>query len=249
MIRILVSSDWHADASTAGHERFADVEVAVDETVEAAVQQRCTHYLFLGDLCDPDETRSHRAVALALRTALRLADHGIASHWIVGNHDVVEDGHRSHTLLALKALEGEVPLKCSVHDGPTIARLDDRPDGRVALVALPYTPRSHAYDPEDFIRRSDTFGIRCQHVVVAGHLNLAGITPGSETDDMPRGREVFFPIQACREVFGDRAVLLNGHYHRGQVYEGVHVPGSLERLTFGEAGHTPGWLILEVDDG
>jgi hypothetical protein len=79
-------------------------------------------------------------------------------------------------------------------------------------------------------------------------LTVPGIEPGSETREMPRGREVRYPVEAIRERWGDRAVMLNGHYHRAyhRAESPVVVPGSLERLTRGEARNEPGCLILEV---
>jgi hypothetical protein len=112
-------------------------------------------------------------------------------------------------------------------------------------VALPFAPRSHAYDPGEFVRSAPCPS--SQRVLVLGHLNLEGIEPGSETTDLPRGREVLFPLEACGEVYGGRALLLNGHYHRRQSYKGVQIPGSLERLTFGEAANAPGYLVVDVE--
>lgn len=240
--RALVTSDWHADATTAGLARYDDVERAAFETVDEAARQRCSHYLFLGDLTDPDEERWTRAVGLAVRVARALDERGISSYWLVGNHDVVEDGSGAHTLSALAALGGDV--RCRVLDRPRAGVFDG---SGVDYVALPYVARSHAYDPERYVREEAPKVLAARRpVVVLGHLCVAGVTPGSETEDMPRGREVFFPADACRETFADRGLLmLNGHYHRAQEHGGVWIPGSLERLTFGEVEHRPGWLVVE----
>ena len=82
-------------------------------------------------------------------------------------------------------------------------------------------------------------------VFVGTHLMLEGIGHGSETSDSPRGRDVFFPIVEMRALFPN-AVFCAGHYHRQQVYEGVHIPGSLVQLTRGELDHRPGFLGLDV---
>jgi hypothetical protein len=116
----------------------------------------------------------------------------------------------------------------------------------VDVIALPFTPFCRSYDPAVFLREA-AFVCRSPRVLIAGHLNLEGITPGSETLDMPRGRDVFFPIEEALATFGDRAILLNGHYHERQVYRGVQVVGSLERLGFGELRNEPGYLLVEVN--
>lgn len=199
-------------------------------------------YLFLGDLSDPDTPRTHQAVALGASTASELwHEHGIPSRWLVGNHDVIEDGTDASTQWSM--------LMFSRHVNPGSRGFEvwSRPSveviGDVSFVSLPYTPRSHAYDPAEFVR---TVEVTTRWVVVAGHLSIRGMIPGSETRELPRGRDVFFPLDECRSRWGSRALLLNGHYHTQQVHEGIHLPGSLEKLTFGEQSAACGWLIAEI---
>lgn len=262
-MKILVTSDWHLDAVTAGVRRFSDLQAAVQETIDAAARECVDLYLFLGDACDPDAPYVHECVGFLVEVASTLFyEHGIPSYWLTGNHDVVEDGSGASTLSALKGWERgcyKATGGPEYFDGPSV-RVFDRPGfqawtGDVAIIALPFVARSHAYSPDDVVR-DEVRLVGChfadgtyrlpERVIVAGHLNLEGITPGSESHELARGRDVFFPIDTVREVFGDRAVMLNGHYHERQVYRGVRIPGSLERLTFGERG-TPGYLIVEIE--
>ncbi len=78
---------------------------------------------------------------------------------------------------------------------------------------------------------------------VFGHLMLEGIGPGSETRDMPRGRNVFWPTEVIAECW-PKALLVGGHYHVAQVFSRVNVVGSLARLTRGEVGSTPQFLEI-----
>lgn len=82
--------------------------------------------------------------------------------------------------------------------------------------------------------------------LIVGHLMIEGIAVGSETRDMPRGRDVFLPIDSLRDHFPD-AKIVNGHYHDGQMYKGVHIPGALARFTVGEAQNTPRFLEFFFD--
>jgi hypothetical protein len=79
---------------------------------------------------------------------------------------------------------------------------------------------------------------------------VPGAGVGSETLDMPRGRDLAFPLEACaalREAGGyEKQVLLNGHFHRRIVDGPVLVPGSLARLTHGEEDHEPGFLVVDL---
>lgn len=243
---LIVSSDWHLDAYTAGFSRHEDVKAAAMRVAGAALalaeRVGALHVLFafLGDLCDPDANRSPRCIEVAVAVALLLRTAGIRSRWLVGNHDVIEDGSGTSTLAPLAALDpsGEV---VRVLSEPAVEVINGK-----AFCWLPYVPRCLAYDPVEFVHRAVAAAPQVQ--VVAGHLNVEGIVPGSETNDMGRGRDAWFPLSAVRELWPD-ALLLNGHYHRAQVDPaGVVIPGSLARLTFGEQDNDPGYLEIELSE-
>ncbi len=246
-MKILATSDWHVDATTAGFSRFDDVVRSVERTVEAAIEEKVGLYLFTGDLCDPDLGKAHTAAALTIASASRLLDHGIRSMWVVGNHDVVEDGTGTSTLEPLAAYASAVGNHwVRVFARPTVIEAADFP---FAIVPLPYVARSHAYGPEEWIAKAGHFLRDMQftgRVLVPGHLMLEGISPGSETTDMARGRDLFYPIEKVLATWGDRAIMVNGHYHERQMHRGVQVVGSLERITFGEEHASPGFLLMEV---
>ena len=245
-MKIVVSSDWHADATTSGLDRFEDVEWLVwDHVYATAVRERADLFLFLGDLCDPDNRRSHRAVALAHEVASALQSvASIPSRWLVGNHDVVEDGSGTSTLSALAAASrgrGEARRRWGpeVYEDPQVEQFRYLP-----IVALPYPSRARAYDPAAFV---ESLSLPSDGpLLFVGHLSIAGIHPGSESGELARGREVFWPVDVIRRRFGDRAVCLGGHYHRAQTFAGVRIVGSLERLRFDEEDHEPGFLVVEV---
>lgn len=253
-MKLLISSDWHADARTLGHARFMDVDLAVRETVEAAVREKVDAYLFLGDLCDPDSGGAvFRSVELAVSVALELANQGIQSVWVAGNHDVIEDGSGDTTLSPLRPL-ARVRKHVHLFERPGTVFLNgpypDLADG-VTVLALPYTATSHAYRPATAVSDQMTAtGPRAKLVVVA-HLAVVGVEPGEETTDMPRGRDVLFPREMFPDTLGTPTTCFNGHYHRQQRHElpghlPVHIPGAPTRFTFGEAGNSPGYLIAEV---
>jgi hypothetical protein len=116
------------------------------------------------------------------------------------------------------------------------------------LVWLPFTPRCATYDPAAYVRSLPN---DAERVIVFGHLNVPGVVPASETHEMPRGRDVWFPTDAIREHFGGRALCFNGHYHSTNDGKkvGVGIPGTLARLTFGEQDNTPGCLLVDLDKG
>jgi DNA repair exonuclease SbcCD nuclease subunit len=239
-VKLLCTSDWHGDHITEGVSRFEDIAKAVEQTVRAAVDEKVDHYCFLGDLADPDKSMTvFRTIGLAQDVAMELRQYPICSHWLAGNHDVIEDGSDTTTLTPLRSLQLEGLTH--VYENPGYVKLSAGPEP-TRLLALPYTATSNPYDPVHFasneLDSQDT-------LIVLSHLNLSGITPGSETKEIPRGREVCLPFGMFRSRPG-KTILLSGHYHERQRYENVEIVGSLVRLSFGEEGHTPGFLILEV---
>lgn len=240
MSSAIVSSDWHADAFTSGVSRYADVAVAAFEVVEAAIREEVDLFLFLGDLSDPDNVRSHRASALACECAAKLNAKGIPSLWLTGNHDIVEDGQGTHTLSPLKAAQ---LAHVTVIDEPCVVR-----DSHLGIVyiGLPFTSRTSAYDAAKVVERAREFydtGAGDEKVIIMGHLTIPGIHPGSESTTMARGRDFMFPVDAVAEHFPD-ALVMNGHYHRAQSFMTsrgflIEIPGALERLRHDEEDHVP----------
>ena len=248
-MKIVISSDWHLDAVTSGIPRFDEVARAVQQTVEAAKRERADLYLFLGDLCDPDASRAPRCVAYAIQVAAELARAGIPSRWLVGNHDVIEDGSATSTLSPLAAASHSIPMAVPMSLSPKTDRpvlVYERPMWEslcgIRLLALPFVPRAAAYDPWDFI---DPWQEETPDLII-GHLNVPGVIPGSESDEYARGRDSWFPVEKIRQRW-PKVVLLNGHYHSPSIAPGdVLIPGSLARLTHGEAHNDPGYLLVEV---
>jgi exonuclease SbcD len=254
-MKLLLCSDFHADATTMGQARFSDVDRAVRQTVEYAIEHKVDAYCFLGDLCDPDSGSAvFRSVELAISAAVELSDAGIPNIWIAGNHDVIEDGSGDTTLSPLRPLAGAGSLT-KLYERPGKHQLFERlrkdraQTEELTIHALPFTATSHPYRPSVEIEEKKMLLRSGTHVVLA-HLTVPGVEPGEETNEMPRGRDVMFP----REQFPDTAQNVHcfqGHYHRQQTHElpgfrPVHIPGSAARFTFGEEQNNPGFLVVEV---
>jgi DNA repair exonuclease SbcCD nuclease subunit len=248
-VRAIVSSDWHLDAVTAGEERFADVTRAADQVANYAIESdrgdSRSLFVFAGDLTNPDPPRCWRAVEYAAQLSRRLEYHGIPSIWIAGNHDVLEDGYGSHSLMPI---DTRLPQDAGAH-GVVVAMpklvfpfsySTSRTRGP-GILCFPYVPRSHAYVPTDVIARY----VDEEPTLIVGHLMLEGISVGSETNDFARGRDLFLPIEGLRKTWPD-VPIVNGHYHEGQLYKSIHIPGSIARLTLGEANNSPRFLEIAL---
>jgi DNA repair exonuclease SbcCD nuclease subunit len=238
-MKAVITSDWHGDWVTEGVPRFGEVAAAAHFSVSRAIELKQKReeviYIFAGDLAETEGPGMLRSIELAADCANELAVYSIPSFWLTGNHDVIEDGIGTSNLTPLKASQGEV------HDRPIVFQ-----QGRERLVTicfLPFTPHSHDYDPDAFVRAAAE---EFPHVdLVVGHLMLEGIGPGSETRDMPRGRNVFWPLDAIKACW-PQAVLVGGHYHEAQIFRGVHVIGSLARLTRAECGNVTAFPVIDL---
>lgn len=241
-MKILLTGDWHLDWVTEGVRRHDDIEFVVWAMVDHAINLKVDFFVFLGDLCNPNTVRSHRAVSCAISAAKALEFDGIKTVWITGNHDVIEDGTGDHTLMAL------AEAGYQVFDRPEpkmIASIDAKHS--LLLVPLPYVALARDYDPVEIICvASEHYKDRPKRttVLVAGHLGMDGITPGSESVDMARGRHVSWPIAEVNEYFPG-AIVAGGHYHKGDCSDEVIIPGSPARLNFGEEDNFPKFVIVE----
>lgn len=242
-MKFVCISDLHLDQSTAGVDRYEDGSRALDAAADHACKIDADALIFCGDLSDPHTVRVHRALRKLAEVVHRLMGEGIDTIMLAGNHDVIEDGSGGCILDVLSWGDGFVLARPQVLRYARSSRTMLKGNHLCNLVALPFTPTSANYDPAEFVR-----GMELDPklpTLVVGHLNLEGITVGSETTEMPRGRDVFWPLQALRERCPD-ALLVGGHYHAAQVYQGVHIVGSAVRLRFDEKDNEPGFLVLEV---
>jgi DNA repair exonuclease SbcCD nuclease subunit len=240
-MKIVVASDLHADWTSLGVSRFAEVEESAHKVVDHAVRVGAEAFLFPGDLADPDTGGgTFRAQALAVEMAMALAHHDIISVWLSGNHDVCEDGTGQCVLAPLGALSMYEP-KIHVATRPRVVWLDND----VAVLCLPFIPASHGVDMAEAARE---LWPEAHRIIVLSHLTIPGIVPGTETNDMPRGREVLYPLAETVRA----AARIQGHYHQRQMFDPgdggppIIIPGALARLGFGEQDHDPGFIVLDV---
>lgn len=233
MASLFITSDWHGDWYTDGYSRHDDLRQVLFKQVLPQVEEG-DYFAFLGDVSNPFSRDVHLAVSLEVEVACELKAKGVHQQvWMTGNHDVVEDSSGSHTLMALKPLEAMA--QCKVIDRPVSLRF-----AGLNVLMLPFTSPVFDYSPEEVVEQTDG-----EIDMVFGHLNLRGITPGSESTDMPRGRDVYFPVDAIKKKW-PKARMYNGHYHEQQVFDGVRIPGSLLRLTHGEEQNRPGYFRVPL---
>jgi DNA repair exonuclease SbcCD nuclease subunit len=226
MRKILYFSDLHLDARTCAVRRFGEGIDVLHQVVKIAQDNQVEAVVFGGDLCNGGEIDSIRCVVALQATARALLNSGIEFFAVAGNHDIIEDGYGTTVLSVLDK---------GVVETPAVVGMMGR-----AVLFLPHPSSARPYNPEEAIKGAGAADI------IIGHLSIAGATPGSESRELNRGRQHYWPLEAIKKKFPN-ALLLGGHYHEGKVYSGVNVVGGAMRFTFGEEHHQPRVAIVDFE--
>lgn len=245
-MKVLLTSDWHLDAVTAGAARLPELEAHIDIVAEVAEREGIDFVFFLGDGCDPGGMLGSLYTTTMIRAARRFTAASRGSVWIAGNHDVIESSRGVTTL---------TPVGEAMRDTQGFA-LAERPAfvdlwGELGVLCLPYVARdleATAYGDElgTALEAASRFS---GDVCVIGHLAVPGARMSSESHELARGRDVDIPIADVLTIV-DPVFVANGHYHEAQIvkYGGAEIiiPGSPLRLTFGERNDDrKGFTVLE----
>lgn len=248
-MKILVSSDWHLDAVTAGVRRIHEHDDYHRAIVDCVIAEGIELVLLLGDYFDPGTMAAHRCSERLMWAVGELAQMGILVVVLAGNHDVVEGGDSTVLSPMLAAsVRGFGGDNVVVVEEPTAFEARG-----VVVLALPYVARANRglYAPDrmaELYSHARELG-RGLPVIVIAHLTVTGAQMGSESEEFARGSELLLPVDDIAKL--SPALVLNGHYHRPQtVHAGrvdVVIPGSPQRLTFAEEGdYEKGFLVVEL---
>lgn len=244
-MRLIHTSDWHLGRSFHGVGLLGAQADYVDHLVEVVRAEQVDAVVVAGDVYDralpaPD------TVTLLSEALVRLVDAGAQVVVSSGNHDSAIRLGFASALLERSGLH----LRTRVADigRPVII-------GDCAVHALPYLEpvltaetlgtdeRTHAGVLRAAMARiRPTFG-RATHDVVMAHAFVSGgVGSESERDIAVGGVSAVSP-----EVFAGASYVALGHLHgQQQVSDGVRYSGSPVAMSFGEAAHRKGSLLLEL---
>lgn len=253
-MKILFTSDWHVDASTAGVERFAELEDYAETCIDYVDANHVDVVCFLGDAFDPGSLREAKYSSFMLRVLMRLRD--AATHAVVaipGNHDVIDQAVPLSVLSPCEAASAWLPGLHVPHS--PIFNVFVNETGTVGVLALPYVSAAYAktseYENDLTIAFDEAHKFRSrgigENIVAIGHYTIEGIEGGSE-GEMVRGRDLPFPTARMRALAP--TLIVNGHYHHRQRVrvDGMHVQivGAPARMNFAERGNdSRGFLVAE----
>lgn len=254
MMRMLLTSDWHMDAVTAGVPRIGEFEAYLTAVVEAVKARRVDIVAVLGDFFDPGKMNGPELTARLLMAAVKLSESGAQKVlWIAGNHDVVETSDGFTTISALA-----VAIQGGFLDRTGCARnyVWEKPGVRdfegYGVLGLPYRARlaQKPGEMEEALEAAAKLKGEGAPLIVLGHMTVPGASLGSESAEMARGRDLDIPLTQLAEL--EPVLVANGHYHQAQTVAGpggirVVIPGSPHRFTFGERNDADkGFVVLDI---
>lgn len=267
-MRVLVTSDWHLDAVTAGVPRREEVLAFAAKILRVAIDAKPDLFLHLGDWYTPGSMRDalyasdiSRFVSAMSRLLLPRATHV----YLAGNHDELDLFDREHpnlnpagadpdrrlpvsTLTAVATWMYSVPVEGRVCEQPMAIALPNE----WALLALPHCAPVLGVDYAQAVREcvGDFGASRLTKWIVAAHLTIPGAMLGSESRELARGRDDLLPIDEIAKL--SPRLIVNGHYHRPQVVPSaagdIVIPGSPVRMTFAERDDRKGYLLIDLPE-
>lgn len=273
-IRILHFADAHIDIANYGRHdpttalpiRVMDFLAALDQVVETAVSQQVDLVLFAGDAYkdrNPQPTFQREWG----RRMMRLSQAGIPTLLLVGNHDVSPAAGRAHTLHEFATLS--VP---HIHVADTIRLFTPEELGApVQVITIPWVSpnRFMVYEElasktrQDVLTEAETIvGQRVEALIaqadpslpliLTAHASVQGAVYGSERMVM-LGHELVLSGSLLNDRRLDYVALGHIHKHQCLTAKGSHppivYPGSIERIDFGEAKETKGFILATISRG
>jgi exonuclease SbcD len=270
-IRVLHLSDIHLGSTTHGNlnpqtglnTRLEDFVAALTTCIDRAINEPADLVLFGGDAF-PDATPPPLVQQMFAKQFRRLADAGIPTVLLVGNHDQHSQGLGGASLAIYRSLA--VP-NFTVGDTIATHRLSTNA-GDIQIITLPWITRS------TLLTKSETEGFSMSEVsqflidrlqvvlegeirqldqqlptILLAHVMVDTATYGAERF-LAAGKGFTIPLSMLTRDAFDYVAL--GHVHRHQVLATdplVVYPGSIERVDFGEENEAKGYCWLEIEKG
>lgn len=273
-LKILHFADAHIDIAQQGRHdpvsglpvRVMDFLKALDTIVDAAIEEKVDLVIFAGDAYK-DRQPAPTYQREWGRRIMRLANAGIPTLLLVGNHDLSPASGRAHTLQEFDTLE--VP-NVRVLSKPEFLKPADLWGLPVQVLALPWVFRSGlmaslGLDGEEAEKVNQELETRLTEIlqnwmneldpslptILTAHGSVQGALYGNERTVM-LGKDIVLPGSLVKDPRLDYVAL--GHIHKHQdLNPGAHPPvvysGSIERVDFGEAADEKYFVIAKVARG
>lgn len=218
-----------SDPETGMNQREVDVYRAFERLVDSLISKRPDVVLHSGDLFDSVRP-SNRALSVVLQQLLRLSEADIQVVLIAGNHSTPRLRETGSVFRLFEHIKG-------VHAfyAPGIHRLEL---GDLTVTAFPHQDKGSMVEALQGWKRG-----RGRYEVGMLHAGIQGLTRYS----MGEANELNLH-SSLLNLEADYIAL--GHFHaHEQITENAWYCGSLERLSFAEAGQDKGYMLVDLERG
>jgi exonuclease SbcD len=244
MIRIVVTADNHLNRYYAKmtreqlRERRRRIRLAWRETVEFAIRNRAHFYLHCGDLFDSSDPGPGE-LAFVAREFQRLADSGVQVLAISGNHDMPR--YMGESASPIRIYEELRAARAFMKRTEVEFESFEIEGCKIAIGGLAPDPRADpSTDPLDAaVINPPPADVR----ILLLHGGVEGTVPDGFGDAVIHKSR----IAACESI--DYFLVGDIHQTHKLTVENatVVIPGSTERMTFGEVKQEPCFYYLELD--
>jgi len=211
------------------NQREVDVYQAFERLVDSLITKRPDVVLHSGDLFDSVRP-SNRALSVVLEQLLRLSDRNIPVVLIAGNHSTPRLKETGSVFRLFEHIEGVTAFYT-----PGMHRLEL---GDLTVTAFPHQDKGSMVEALQGWKRG-----RGRYEVGMLHAGIQGLTRYS----MGEANELNLP-SSLLNLEADYIAL--GHFHdKEQITENAWYCGSLERLSFAEAGQEKGYMLVDLEKG
>lgn len=267
-IHIGMENYGRLDSNSGLNSRVVDFLRRLSQVIDLALEREVDVCIFAGDAYKnqrPNPTFQREFG----RRIKRLADEGVPTVLLVGNHDMATADRAASSLDIFGVLD--VP-GIIVADREAVHQITCRRGQPLQVATVPYPQRSRLLAREQYqnmtlddldleIGRilSDNLADLAAEVkerpdvpaVLTAHLSVSEAKQGSEQSVMI-GRDVVVLKSLLADPAWDYVAL--GHIHKHQeLNQGQHPPivycGSLERIDFGEEGERKGFVMVQLERG
>ncbi|MHC1680216.1 MAG: exonuclease SbcCD subunit D [Methanomassiliicoccales archaeon] len=216
-----------SDPETGMNQREVDIYQAFDRLVDSIISKRPDAVLHSGDLFDSVRP-SNRALSVVLEQLLRLSEAKIPVVLIAGNHSTPRLKETGSVFRLFEHIEGVTAFYT-----PGMHRLEL---GDLTITCFPHQDKESMVEALQTWKRG-----RGRYEVGMLHAGIQGLTRYS----MGEANELNLP-SSLLNLEADYIAL--GHFHdHEQITENAWYCGSLERLSFAEAGQEKGYMLVDLE--
>lgn len=261
-MRIIWGSDFHLGLRTETVDRTPEIVRIITRMCKYAHKSKADAMVLGGDIFDKNNP-SEGLIATFIMLMNLMAKLDIPVYIIAGNHDSVADPERLSCLSFIKKLKNKYPNFHLIEDIKCV-KVKDTDLGPVHFTFYPHITRALLSTKKESVQKLGTqkyidhmtdkifkkIGLGGQNYVFS-HLNVRGIIAGSE-ENLLKKSEVFLP-HSITDQFDPtsgyvKPIIIQGHIHKKQQLDNIHIVGSPLHCGFGEDDQVKYFLDMEIPE-